>query len=482
MIDSSVDGSILKGPSSDLRIRQFTVAMRAFQDYSQHIYADLKRKRNAIVPQVHSLPNELLAHSFQWIRDPYIVHRDLPKLRDLVKVCRRWHDIVVSSPHLWNRISSAYDAKTVQLFLKKSGTIPLTIALEDSTREFLDAITPSSARCRVVLALDCVLSTDRIFLQRLPPDVEVLEAIRSSQRYPPKLEYKIGGTNPLKHVTSYRIQLNWDSPRFTNLSSLDLHSIEISAKNTLSILATSPGLESVRLRGVTEVKDTSPYPDTIIELPMLFMLHVQDIDTFLAFCLFRTLSIPNVRLLLIDDLPEEAIFEADPPLLRPLARLMDTAPKITLSTHRKENGSKKITIASIPPWRISVQTPAASRFYIGFMSGEDLDMSRLTRCSALIASSQTTRPVVLDVEGPKAPTRLTIPLSVLGNLPMAREIHIRDNSIQAQSLIDSLAEGSVICPELELLDFSGTDDRQEVVASKFVERRGGHVVDRIWRR
>lgn len=194
-------------------------------------------------------------------------------------------------------------------------------------------------------------------------------------------------------------------------------------------------------------------------------------------------------------LPENTLSEAELPWFLPVARLMAASTKIYFSACPKRNVSNQITIGSVAPEEGSTwcQKEGAIGFHIGFQCGDDHDMKNLTRCSALLASSGTTSPIVLDIgteqdlwcrHGPwhfASLARLKIPPAILSSLPTITEITIRFN-IQAQALVDLLTEGDHICPSLERLDYSGTDEIRHVPMAKFIERRGGEVGNRIWRR
>lgn len=295
---------VVKEIAWNLRAVQFKTITKAFKDYSARAYTDMKAEHNATIPKIHRLPNELIVKSLLWTRDDDVLRSssDPRQLRILAGVCRFWQDIVMSFPQFWDRLNSLYDRTTAHLFLRRSGSVPLTVVLSHHVRpEFLDIIAPSSSRWKAVLLQ--APFRDRVFalIRHLPPSVEDLNISRviashSTSHQP----YLIEGSSPFKNVTLCRSHLNWGSPRLSNMSSLNLSYLTIPKIDALSIITASPGLEILCLGHITHPPgDSTPSLDRAVDLPILHKLVLETLEPSFALSVLQTSSFPNIRLLFV---------------------------------------------------------------------------------------------------------------------------------------------------------------------------------------
>lgn len=224
-----------------------------------------------------------------------------PKLlQRLASVCRLWHSIVLSSPQLWNRISSFYASRTVQLFLRKSGAAPLTIKiglLSSVSDDFYYLISPSSFRWHTIIWKAPLTPRAVDFLRYLPCSVAVLDiSLKVAGQSHQTIE--LLGEAPFKVVRAHALQLDWNSPRLTQLSNLHLERAQFSWEHARAMISASPRLKTLHFQNITALlNDNMRRTDhSTIELPMLSTLIIEDahpVGTLTA-SLAQTLSLPNV--------------------------------------------------------------------------------------------------------------------------------------------------------------------------------------------
>lgn len=480
------------------RVHTFESVMDAFYGHSTRVLAELKRQRNSAISNIHGLPNEVLLDVFLRTRDEGDVHYDPSLLHTLGRVCKRWHDFVLSSPQLWSRISSRYDAKTLRLFLRRSRTAPLTVVLCPGDQpQFFSSTSPSSFRWRAVVWRGSFSTHTVDLLRHLPPTVEELDMSPPSAISSRVVTIDFQGTIPFKHVTLRGARFDWTSPRLSSLSTLTLADVALDWASARPIIASSPGLEVLCLRGIKWPADGSrrPLDHRLIDLPNLTKLVMRSVYTFLGSSFVRTLSIPSVQLLFIDYVSGDVLSDPDAHLLHSLVHMMKGVPSIILSARMKMMAHDAVTIGTVPPedaeeW---IRGPHAAGFHIGFNGdqGESLP-SLLSGGSALVASSASLSPTILEFgsrvanpygflqgHGSKKHGPLVVPPNVLLNLSMTSKIRI-GWEFDAQALVDALAsqaEGHQLCPQLECLEHS-----QHVDMTNYLAQRGGETTELGWRK
>lgn len=457
--------------SSEVRIAALQVAAQAFQDHYEATLARRKRERNAIVPRVHQLPNETMANVFQWVLTSQgEVPHDPTLLHTLARVCGKWHTLVLSSPRLWSRIASYYPLGMTKAFLRRSGTVPLSIVFRSfNVTEFVEAITSSSFRWKTVKWEGEFNILTTTTLRDLPPSVVGLEVIRLPNCESPrsdKLAIQFQGAAPFRHVTLKGVQVTWNTPRLSCLATLDLTDISLAWHQVRPVITASPDLEILALRNLSTPTKHNRHPPqcTIIDLPKLSRLVVENVDTDFVTSLVKTLHVPNARFLSINRIPGNTLAELSAPLLRAIIRFMVTAPEITVSSRPASQDADEVVVRSVEPHTASRKQDAIG-FYMSCQiepQGDLLDL--LTQASVFVASSGSSSPVILEVGSPPvfikptaASTNVVIPRAVLLNLSQIKKIKIHDG-VDAQALVDTLAatEGGQLCPDLESLYVGNT--------------------------
>ncbi|TFY51196.1 hypothetical protein EVJ58_g10692 [Rhodofomes roseus] len=96
---------------------------------------------------VNKLPPELFTEIFEFILAPRYGHHEEWSFITVLLVCRRWHDLAVSSPTLWTSITGDMSLQVMAAYLRRSCKRPLSVAARAETfsvprNDFLDALVP----------------------------------------------------------------------------------------------------------------------------------------------------------------------------------------------------------------------------------------------------------------------------------------------------------------------------------------------------
>lgn len=121
----------------------------------------LAQSRNALIPSIHRLPDEVLSHTIQLslIRSyPTGIFVDgrpwLARQKDLQLVSHRWHQIVLHTPQFWSLIFSTFGSAAAQAYLKRSKHAPLEIFAYSTYDNYAagvpDILQPHLHRCRLL--------------------------------------------------------------------------------------------------------------------------------------------------------------------------------------------------------------------------------------------------------------------------------------------------------------------------------------------
>lgn len=504
--DSSSSGSSLL----DSEIAAIENALELLQQKADGMLADLRHDRNAELSRIHRLPDDLIIETFLHLRDKTLFHKDFEQLHTLAQVCQRWHSVVLQTARLWNRITSLYDTRIVQIFLKRSGAEPLTIKLcqkklpDDDCKEFLMATASSARRWKTVQWRRGSGEYSLGKLGKLPASVQELDVktISSSKAENQWLDFADENSTPFKHVTAHGVSLYWSSPRLSNLSTLNLARVSLSSKRALSLIAASPSLRTLSLHDLTVPRrshqdaTTSPsYKD--IHLPLLSQLILQGAGYEITSLIVRLLHIPNARHIYIDEIPGDDVFpDMEGGLLHSAKRLIGEARMLKMSaeTGRSMSGRlwSRMTLGTIGKhaqegWSCEL---GAIGVYLAFDTDVDNKMQHLKDLSYFVSASSPKLPVSLKIGSrdfhQSFPT-LSIPKRVLQNLPGVYKINIQYH-IDATALVKALFRKDELLPNLFRLDVSAFEDsKYRLLGSlerpdmaRLVERRGGRVGHGIW--
>lgn len=135
----------------------------------------LAQRRNAVIPLIHRLPNEMLAEALCFsvcVTDDTPHHLasrgQISSRRDLQLVAHRWRDAVRHTPRFWSLIQTRYGPPAVQAYLQRSKNAPLDIFATVSYGFFRTNIEPHLHRCRF-LSLHILPSANTGLLQLPTP-------------------------------------------------------------------------------------------------------------------------------------------------------------------------------------------------------------------------------------------------------------------------------------------------------------------------
>ncbi|KAJ3555151.1 hypothetical protein NM688_g2732 [Phlebia brevispora] len=271
----------------------------------------LRRERNALTPTCR-LPPEVLAMIFVWVVDvqPLGEPHDftVPRIKHwypLLHVCRRWRDVALECPVLWNRVDVTNPCWTTEM-LRLSKKAPLTLKAEGY-----------STRSRIMDACNEVLAhSDRLRSLHLSGFHDCLTALCASVTEGPDLRSLVlrhchwladvnilelpatfleRGAPRLERLELQKCVVAWDSPLLT--SSLNLVKLVIQGidkhkptyPQLLRMLSNMPSLQHLHLDNVLPL----PYPSVIDITPIplsLQSLHVSGTPAELG-CFFRHFSV-----------------------------------------------------------------------------------------------------------------------------------------------------------------------------------------------
>lgn len=477
-----------------IKLAYLETALRAFRAFTTEIVCALKRERNATIPDIHKLPNEVLVDIVRFTRDDNNIHRDVRQLVTVAQVCKLWNTLVGNSPRLWDRITSLNTKAANQLCIRKSSTAPLTVEFRDKPPHGLFG---DAAYRRVALSSTSRWKALRFRVEApqnvvvpssfAPSTIEVLDVSFLHGRAVAQSVVTIEGTAPFKHVILDNARLDWTSPRFSHLSSLHLSSVDLGW--SLHLIGASPGLEILSFQNIYHETDTHILPTElpIIHLPKLTVLAVQDVDASTISALLVTMFIPNIRRLLIESIPPSWLSEPPASLFKSVIEMFDRGSEVKISGCDRYPHSDQVSFGTVDRTRVDLwrKEPNASGVHLGFTSqSRSAAILHLEQMSKVLGSLITKAPVKLDVGArglamPRQPYSFPIPPNVLLNLPTLSKIKAGWD-VHPQPLIDHLAfpvSGNLLCPSLVKIEFhrvAGVD------VTRFLEQRGGQMRDGIW--
>lgn len=277
---------------------------------TKSLHADLKNRMSQVASKhgFSMLPNETVIQILK-----YSSHTPLAERRKLSTVCRRFRDIINSTPEFWTNISSRLHLDLVDLYITRSSRAPLTIELDvghflsDTCAEFLEKVVPHCYRWRsfsykvtdlpLVHGLQETLEDIGISLSDLD-----LPVLRSAY-----IEYPMLGTGDSGLTTedeAFHYYESWNAPSLEYLDCANIlprfnesfklksfkmivytcdpgEHLEWTPPELGRYLSQNPLLESIEL-GLTymdEFSDDDVYDWEPFELPSLRSLNFSDLPT-----------------------------------------------------------------------------------------------------------------------------------------------------------------------------------------------------------
>ncbi|KAG8914535.1 hypothetical protein FRC01_004022 [Tulasnella sp. 417] len=247
------------------------------------------RQRNTLQP-VNKLPPEVLSAIFHQVLAMVSIFDHFTSLFNLAKVSARWRSVIDSTPSLWSYVSSTYPNAGVERALKKSASLPVSVAYRSrepeltattkrGSRDLLRTI-KSSGRSwdELILHLPTVGHLKR-FLERPSPHLRKLdiEAYGVSDTTVNIFGGKQGG---LEDVRLIRPTIEWKSEALTGLRRLELGCSmggfsSLTLTEIVWLLERNPGLQYFSWSGGYRIDEFVP-PDTI-SLPHLTELSLNEL-------------------------------------------------------------------------------------------------------------------------------------------------------------------------------------------------------------
>ncbi|KAG8946767.1 hypothetical protein FRC04_011423 [Tulasnella sp. 424] len=240
--------------------------------------------------------NELVARVLhRWNPEPRVNRlpldvRAADSRLNLLLVCRRWHDIIVASPQLWEDLDVRMPLDVAQLVIERSRSHPISINWpsdisnnqEIESSEFLDLAIDNSTRIRraIIYAspssyldvpnLRRLLEAPTPLLEDLTADCELEDS--TSDGDGTLNEFVLSEGSFLKHLHLYDIATPLDSPRLSNLITINLggSAVPQSPQPLLLLLSNSQRLEELHVWDLrSSTGDIESLPSTSVTLPRL---------------------------------------------------------------------------------------------------------------------------------------------------------------------------------------------------------------------
>ncbi|KAG8964358.1 hypothetical protein FRC03_001842 [Tulasnella sp. 419] len=262
-----------------------------------------RRRRNAVVSPIFQCPDEILVLIFESL----IASSTAPyQIEGLRIVCRRWYQVIESTPAVWSYIYIDNESKPqkVRAQLTKSQATPLVIEMENFTsngNKMLNILFDHIPRWQSV-TLDLTqrpefvamsyagwdshlsLSDLRRMAETPAPFLRTFD-MEIDGRFPmPSLPMNLfGGYAPLlRHLRIPHLSISWDNPILSGLTSLSIYAWDgsncPSAEQYTRLFVSCPGLEDLRIQG-NELELANPIQFQLdLNLPRLTRLHLVTVD------------------------------------------------------------------------------------------------------------------------------------------------------------------------------------------------------------
>ncbi|KAG8990873.1 hypothetical protein FRB90_001587 [Tulasnella sp. 427] len=225
----------------------------------------------------------------------------IPLLQELAGVSKYWLRTIRTTPSLWTIIDGSWNISRVELFLKKSAPLPLSIKCGESGNDsgivdtFYNVASNYSHRWRSIVVDGPPLKTSINLSGHALRDVQIYSMDRDYRRV--SIVLRTVGTLrwrlPPLRLTPCGLRLEG---KFTNLEILRLENIEDvpSCHQIMTALALSPKLRILQLhRWQPNTNEDLPYWLYPIELPRLEHIECADIPEDVTEAIAEVVMIPN---------------------------------------------------------------------------------------------------------------------------------------------------------------------------------------------
>ncbi|KAG9050601.1 hypothetical protein FS837_004126 [Tulasnella sp. UAMH 9824] len=294
------------------------------------VYQTTTPWRNSPLPSISHLPTELLAVIFQLslTEIDFKSRYASPSLREHVKelyimrsVTKRWQAIIEGTPSFWTTIAFELPSHVNEASILCSSNLPLFIFCYNpvfrldrrSETEFLKLIQPVRARWSVLTldlydqtALSDYLGSPSPLLQTI-----IVRSLYHTSLDPVEPVELLGGdTSNLRCVELSRVSVRWRMGCFVQLKCLKLKDVHNgqTTKNILDAIYASPGLQVLKLTGITgtDIPQSSP----TITLQHLNYIKLHDCSNRLVDFILRGIQAPSCTRLSLSIIGLDEQFDA----------------------------------------------------------------------------------------------------------------------------------------------------------------------------
>ncbi|TFK64112.1 hypothetical protein BDN72DRAFT_901851 [Pluteus cervinus] len=247
-----------------------------------------------------TLPTELLARIFL-----FCVPMSFKKLSsDLGHVCKQWRLTALTTPELWASVVFSRPKWTSEMLIRaRLAPLILRADLKQQSSEIVvPIITQNISRLRI-LELTAARSALTELLKDLISEAPALESLSLGTDQTPVDRFQIPDSilpQPTRNPLLWHLKLSgcafaWDSPRYLQLTKLELHNISKMQRFNLSgllgfLLLIPRLLDLVLVNSLPAVTEGS-----LIDLPYLTTLMLED-EMDRVVCVLRHLSFPDTVL------------------------------------------------------------------------------------------------------------------------------------------------------------------------------------------
>ncbi|KAI0716193.1 hypothetical protein C8T65DRAFT_126004 [Cerioporus squamosus] len=240
---------------------------------------------------VHKLPDELLYLVFKHLllrREEYpgydLYERqenfEADTLISLTHVCGRWRTLLLHAPQFWAQLGYSYPGQFTA-FLKRSGSVPLSLVVKDSTPGLRDVLSEHGWRLK---RFDLTITSDFLSLVSFPLSLQSLECLTLSVDRDCDTIPGLGPRSLLFMQLSLGLKAlalcpvpGWlpadHFPALTHLYVCDSEDVSLRIPNALSLislLASAPALQFVHISNfVLDADDPVPPATPTIVLSQL---------------------------------------------------------------------------------------------------------------------------------------------------------------------------------------------------------------------
>ncbi|KAG9002237.1 hypothetical protein FRB94_004052 [Tulasnella sp. JGI-2019a] len=284
-----------------------------------------RRQRNEQLPGIARLPDEILVRIFSFsLLGPS--DRRVQKQHALARVSSKWAHLVISSPSLWNVLST--NDQYFERIISRSRNASLDVTLEGVT------LNPGSKTSLMALAafdqihrwrsIDMydvdVEAIRRLMTSSTPRLTDLCIMSRRCRNLGPELELLSDTARRLHHVTLIHIPIRWDPSALSQLRTLELEGIQgtesVLVTQICDMLRASPGLITLVI-GRNVMAGSLPKGTTPVYLSQLLTLNLSA-EPKATYGILGCIRVPNCTNLTIDPyegvelLTAEAAHLADP--------------------------------------------------------------------------------------------------------------------------------------------------------------------------